>query len=88
MKITAPTFPIGIYEHSEVFTRECEFDAGDIVIMFSDGISENAYPFIKELLLGGDDLKHIVDEICTKADVFNQTIHSDDVTVIGVRVKE
>ena len=88
MKITAPTFPIGIYEHSEVFTRECEFDAGDIVIMFSDGISENAYPFITELLLGGDDLKHIVDEICTKADVFNQTIHSDDVTVIGVRVKE
>ncbi|SHM82051.1 Stage II sporulation protein E (SpoIIE) [Ruminococcus flavefaciens] len=88
LKITAPTFPIGIYEHSELFTRECEFEAGDIVIMFSDGISENAYPFIKELLLGGDDMKHIVDEICTKADVFNQTIHSDDVTVIAFRVRE
>ena len=49
-------------------------------------ISENAYPFIKELLLGGDDLRHIVDEISGKAQVFNPGIHSDDVTVIGVRV--
>ncbi|WP_080676415.1 SpoIIE family protein phosphatase [Ruminococcus flavefaciens] len=88
LKVTAPTFPIGIYEHSELFTRECEFEAGDIAIMFSDGISENAYPFIKELLMGGDDIKHIVDEICTKADVFNQTLHSDDVTVIAFRVRE
>lgn len=88
LKITAPTFPIGIYEHSEVFTRECDFESGDIVIMFSDGIPENAYPFIKELLMGGDDIKHIVDEICKKAEVFNQTIHSDDVTVIGIKVNE
>ena len=85
MKITSPTFPIGIYETSEVFIKECEFEEGDIVIMFSDGISENAYPFIKELLLGGDDLKHIVDEISCKAQVFNPGLHSDDVTVIGVR---
>ncbi|MCR5600922.1 MAG: SpoIIE family protein phosphatase [Ruminococcus sp.] len=88
MKITAPTFPIGIYERSEIFTRVCEFEAGDIVIMFSDGISENAYPFIKELLLGGDDIRHIVSEICSKAEVFNPTIHADDVTVIGVKVNK
>lgn len=86
MKITSPTFPIGIYETSEVFVRNCEFESGDMIIMFSDGISENAYPFIKELLLGGDDIRHIVDEISGKAQVFNPCIHSDDVTVIGVRV--
>ena len=54
--------------------------------MFSDGISESAFPFIKELLLGGDDLRHIVDEICAKSEVFNPNIHADDVTVIGVKV--
>ena len=86
LKVTSPTFPIGIYEASEVFVKDCEFESGDIIIMFSDGISENAYPFIKELLLGGDDLRHIVDEISGKAQVFNPGIHSDDVTVIGVRV--
>lgn len=85
LKITSPTFPIGIYETSEVFVRECGFEEGDIVIMFSDGISESSFPFIKELLLGGDDLRHIVDEICSKSEVFNPNIHPDDVTVIGVR---
>ena len=86
LKITSPTFPIGIYETSEVFVRDCEFESGDIIIMFSDGISENAYPFVKELLLGGSDIKHIVEEISGKAQIFNPGIHSDDVTVIGVRV--
>ena len=86
LKVTSPTFPIGIYEQSEAYIHSCSFDEGDIVIMFSDGIYENAYPFIKELLLGGDDLRHIVGEICAKAEVFNPTIHNDDVTVIGVRV--
>ncbi|MCR4640047.1 SpoIIE family protein phosphatase [Ruminococcus sp.] len=87
LKITSPTFPIGIYESSEIFVRECDFEEGDIVIMFSDGVSESSFPFIKELLLGGDDLRHIVDEICAKSEVFNHNIHADDVTVIGVRVR-
>ncbi|MBP5378202.1 MAG: SpoIIE family protein phosphatase [Ruminococcus sp.] len=86
MKITSPTFPIGIYECSELFVKECAFEEGDIVIMFSDGIAESSFPFIKELLLRGDDLRHIVDEICSKSEVFNPNIHADDVTVIGIRV--
>lgn len=86
MKISSPTFPIGIYERSEVFSRSYDFEEGDIVIMFSDGICESAYRFIKELLLGGDDLKGIVDEICAKAEVFNPNVRPDDVTVIGIRV--
>jgi len=86
MKITSPTFPIGIYEQSETFSRSYDFEEGDIMIMFSDGISENEYRFIRELLLGGDDIKRIVDEICSKAGVFNPTVRSDDVTVIGIKV--
>ena len=86
MKITSPTFPIGIYEQSETFSKDYDFEEGDIIIMFSDGISENAYSFIKELLLGGGNLKSIVDEICVKSEVFNPAVRSDDVTVIGIRV--
>lgn len=85
IKIMSPTFPIGIYSRSEVFSCKCDFEEGDIIIMFSDGISENEYRFIKELLLSSDDLKKIVDEICAKADVFNPTLHNDDITVIGIR---
>ncbi len=86
LKVSSPTFPIGIYEQSDTFSRSYDFEDGDIVIMFSDGISENAYSFIKELLLSGDDLKKMVDEICIKSEVFNPSSKSDDVTVIGIKI--
>lgn len=86
MKITSPTFPIGIYEQSDTFSKDYDFEEGDIIIMFSDGISENAYSYIKELLLTDGNLKSIVDEICVKSEIFNPTVRSDDVTVIGIRV--
>ncbi|MCQ2459146.1 MAG: SpoIIE family protein phosphatase [Ruminococcus sp.] len=85
-KITSKTFPVGIYEKSEIFTTECEFAEGDIAIMFSDGISEGEYLFIKELLLGSNDLKKIVDEICSKAEKFKASEKSDDITVIGFKL--
>lgn len=86
MKIASSSFPIGIYEQSEIFIRNCECDEGDIIIMLSDGISENEYKFIRELLLKDSDVKKIVDEICAKSGIFNPASHNDDVTVIGMRV--
>ncbi|MCD7890341.1 MAG: SpoIIE family protein phosphatase [Ruminococcus sp.] len=86
MKISSPTFPIGIIEEINTFAHSYEIEDNDIIIMFSDGINENEYQFIKELLLGGDDLKYIVDEICAKADLFNSNLRSDDITVIGMKI--
>lgn len=86
MKITSPTFPIGIFHESDSFSKTFELEENDIIIMFSDGISENEYLFIKELLLADNDIKAIVDEICNKAEVFNPDIHSDDITVIGMKL--
>lgn len=86
MKIASSSFPIGIYEQSEIFIRNCECDEGDIIIMLSDGISENEYKFIRELLLKDSDVKKIVDEICAKSGIFNPASHNDDVTVIGMRI--
>ena len=85
IKISASTFPVGMYETSDVFSAAYSFEEGDIAIMFSDGICEGEYRFIKELLLSGDDLKSIVDEICEKSVKFSPFKRSDDVTVIGVR---
>ena len=86
MKISSPTFPIGIIEETNTFSQSYDFDENDIIIMFSDGISEGEYQFIKELLLSSDDLRYIVDEICAKADMFNSNLRPDDITVIGLRV--
>jgi len=87
MKISSPTFPIGIYEQSDIFSQSYDFEENDIIIMFSDGINEGEYLYIKELLTSENDLKKIVDEICAKSEVFNPTVRSDDVTVIGIRIK-
>lgn len=88
MKISSPTFPIGIVEETNTFASNYEVEENDIIIMFSDGINENEYQFIKELLLGSDDLKYIVDEICAKAELFNSNLRPDDVTVIGMRISK
>ncbi|MCM1132294.1 MAG: SpoIIE family protein phosphatase [Ruminococcus flavefaciens] len=87
IKISSPTFPIGISKQAELYTSENELGEGDMIIMFSDGISENAYLFIKELLLSGSSIRDIVREITEKADVFNPSLHSDDITVIGIRIR-
>ncbi|MDE5946638.1 MAG: SpoIIE family protein phosphatase [Oscillospiraceae bacterium] len=86
IKITSPTFPIGIIQEAEAFSCEYEFERNDIIIMLSDGISENEYHFIKELLLRKDDLKQIVSEICAKSEKFTGGKRRDDVTVIGIKV--
>lgn len=86
IKLSSPVFPIGIVEEAELCISEQKLSEGDMIIMFSDGISENAYLFIKELLLGGGDIREIVREITVKAGVFNPTVRSDDVTVIGIKI--
>lgn len=86
IKITSPTFPIGIIQQAETFSCDYEFEKNDIIIMLSDGISENEYQYIKELLLRKDDLKQIVHEICDKSEKFIGGKRRDDITVIGLKV--
>lgn len=86
IKISAPTFPIGINETAEIFSAEHEVSEGDMIIAFSDGISEKEFPFIRELLLESDDIKEIVRETTLKSATFSASSHTDDVTVIGIKV--
>lgn len=88
IKLASSTFPIGIVEEAELTISEQKLSGGDIIIMFSDGISESAYMFIKELLMHGNGIRDIVQEIASKAEVFNQANRSDDVTVIGIKIKD
>lgn len=86
IRLSSDAFPVGMYEEADVTKTVCGFEEGDVAIMFSDGICEGEYRFIRELLLGGNDLKSIVDEICAKSEKFSPFNRADDVTVIGVRV--
>ncbi|MCM1530048.1 MAG: SpoIIE family protein phosphatase [Alistipes sp.] len=88
MKLAAATFPIGINSRGELFRAEQKLEAGDIVIMFSDGISDSAVPYVKELLMKQLSLREIVDAIAEKAGVFSHGGVRDDVTVVGIQVTE
>ena len=90
MKIAASTFPVGINPEAEAFSGDYSFTEGDTAIMFSDGVSESEYLFIKELLMNmdqqGQSLSSVVEEICRKAEMFSPSSRCDDVTVMGIRM--
>ena len=87
IKISSATFPVGIIKQAELSSTEYELSDGDMIVMFSDGISDSSCLFIKELLLGHSDIKEIVREIALKANVFSSTERQDDITVIGIKVR-
>lgn len=87
IKISSPTFPIGITKQAEISVSDYELSENDIIIMFSDGISENEYLFARECIMRMDNVNEIVHEIASRADSFNPTLHSDDITVIGIKIK-
>lgn len=88
MKLAAATFPIGINSRGEMFTAEQKLKPGDMVIMFSDGVSDSAVPYVKELLMKELSLREIVDAIAEKAGVFSHGGVRDDVTVVGIEVRD
>lgn len=87
IKISAATFPVGITKQAELSSAEHQLGDGDMIVMFSDGISDSASLFIKELLLSGAEIREIVREMTVKAGVFGSSDHPDDVTVIGIKVR-
>lgn len=54
--------------------------------MLSDGVSEDTYPFIRQLLEQNGSLEQIVTEICDKSAIFAGGIRRDDVTVCAAKL--
>lgn len=85
-RISAETFPLGLEPTGETSVRHVRLYPDDIILMLSDGISEDAYPLIRQLLESSSDLEQIVNEICEKADIFVGGTRRDDVTVCAARL--
>lgn len=87
MKISAPSFPIGIVPQAEPFRKTVSAFAEDKIIMLSDGIHEAEFPFMKELLLRNMPLTEVITQICEKAGIFHAGKAEDDITVIAARIR-
>ena len=85
-RISAMTFPLGLEPEGETAIRQVKLCPDDIILMLSDGVSEDAYPLIRQLLETTSDLEQIVMEICEKAEIFAGGKCRDDVTVCAARL--
>lgn len=85
-RISAKTFPLGLEPEGETAIRHVSLCPDDIILMLSDGVSESAYPMIRQLLESSSNLEQIVSEICEKADIFSGGSRRDDVTVCAARL--
>ncbi len=85
-RISAQTFPLGLEPEGETAIRQVALYPNDIILMLSDGVSEDAYPWIRQLLEQGSDLEQIVTEICEKAAIFSGGTRRDDVTVCAAKI--
>ncbi len=85
-RISAQTFPLGAEPEGETAVRNVQLCPDDIILMLSDGVSEESYPMIRQLLENTSDLEQIVTEICEKAEIFAGGERRDDVTVCAARL--
>lgn len=88
MMFNSPSNPIGIIQDTQLFTRTCNFDAGNILVMLSDGVDESLYLYIKEQLLKGGELEEITENVCSSAGKNSKAALRDDITVAILAVKE
>lgn len=84
--INASSLPVGILSDAEPFRQEIRGCVQDRIIMLSDGIREEEYPYIRELLLQEGDLSSIAAAVCEKASLYSGGGQADDMTVIAAAV--
>ncbi len=85
-RISAQTFPLGVAPEGETAMRHVTLCPNDIILMLSDGVSEEAYPMIRQLLENSSNLEEIVTEICEKSEILAGGTRRDDVTVCAARL--
>lgn len=88
MMFNSPSNPIGIIADNQLFTRTCDFEEGNVLVMLSDGVDESLYLYIKEQLLNGGELHGITENVCSCAGKKSRAALRDDITVVMLTAME
>ena len=87
-RLRSATMPLGVIKQVDAEKISAKVEAGDIIIMFSDGICDGAddAPWLVELLnrSGGGDIKALAEAILAAAR--ERASYKDDMTVVVSRV--
>ena len=74
--------PLGIIADPKLCTKECAFEEGNVLVMMSDGVPENAYPYIKEQLGLDITLDQLAENVCSYSRKISPENFPDDITVM------
>jgi serine/threonine protein phosphatase PrpC len=80
--LSSSTYPLGVSDDSDPYTRDFTLRAGDTIVMISDGVPEEAYGVIKRELNRCGDVSRITETICSIAG----RISNDDISIIAARL--
>jgi stage II sporulation protein E len=84
--ISDQSFPVGIVPRTEPSRRKMTAYAYDQIVMLSDGVCEEQYPLIKELLAQELTPEAAAESLCAKAASSQNTVCRDDMTVIIAKI--
>ncbi|MEG0614315.1 MAG: SpoIIE family protein phosphatase [Oscillospiraceae bacterium] len=84
------TMPIGILGKISEEKRSVVLKNGDEILMISDGISEQIFPKIKEILLDKNNLsaKEISEKILAETCEKEEQKNADDVTILSIKINK
>lgn len=86
--ISCRSFPVGMIPDAVPSREQRTVCPGDRVIMFSDGINEAEYPYMKQLLRESLSLEDMLEAIFEKAGIFHGGEVRDDLTVIVAEITD
>lgn len=84
IEVVAPSMPIGILSHTNFAKSEAYLKEGDLVVMVSDGVTATGSSWVQSVIdnYQGDKPKELALQIGENARKRNETLHSDDITVM------
>lgn len=81
--VVSDSYPVGIMTDARPCCRSFSLHANDTLAMFSDGVPDDSYSFIRKALSQTDtDVCDISNEICRQA----EKVSTDDISVIVVKL--
>lgn len=88
MEIKKASLPAGILKEVRFASAEGQLAADDLVILASDGVFDSAEAPFKRALAGvrGEPCSAVAKKLADAAKKKNRGIHSDDITVIALRI--
>ncbi len=87
---TCNAYPAGILNEVSFDKTSTFLKKGNVIVMFSDGVSEDDEKWIEQEILDNrkQNAQTIADKIASKAAIMRKDEHSDDITVLVATIEE